>query len=64
MHERWNEIEEEKLKILKEKMALKKQMFECLKINNLEYKDVLISINENLIHLRDEVEKLGPSCLT
>lgn len=55
-----NEIEEEKLKILKENMALKKAKFEYHKISNLEYKSIFTNIDENLKCFKDDVQKLVP----
>ncbi|XP_024879185.1 uncharacterized protein LOC112459365 [Temnothorax curvispinosus] len=62
--ERRNEIEEEKLKILKENIALKKQKFQFLQTSHSEYKDTLTNIDDNLLRLIDEVEKVVPSYLT
>lgn len=52
MQEHRNEIEEEKLKILRENMVLKKAKFEYHKISHLEYKDIFTTIDENLRMLK------------
>lgn len=58
MQARRNEIEEEKLKILRENLALKKAKFEHYKSSLLEYKNIFTNIDENLRCLKDEVEKV------
>lgn len=44
-------------------MALKKEKFKFLQTIHSEYKNILSDINQNLIDLRTEVEKLGPTYL-
>jgi len=46
------EIKEERLRILKEKLLLIKEKFEYLKNINSNFKDIL--------HLREEIQKMVP----
>ncbi|CAL1681386.1 unnamed protein product [Lasius platythorax] len=58
------EVKQERLKISKEKLFLKKEMFEYFKSINSDYKDILNNIDCNIMHLKEEVEKIVPSYIT
>lgn len=52
------------LKIKEEKLRIKKEKFDYLKNFHTECTNILSSIDNNIMRLREEVEKMAPAYLT